>query len=281
MNKAWHFVGLGVFAVIVYVGNGMALLPPSAHAAKAGPNVVNVITKEYGFEMPSSIPAGPTLFHLTDEGKELHHLTLVKLNQGKTLTDFTSLPPGPFPKWAVFMGGPNTPTPQHGYVEDVVNLTPGHYAALCVIPDSKGKPHMMDGMVKALTVTPSKEKRAMPAADLTLTLASYSFKFSKPVTAGKHIVRIINHGDQPHEAVIFQLAPGKRGEDIADWVTKGMQGPPPGAPVAGITAEAPKHSNTLIMDLKPGEYAVMCFMPDAKDGKPHIAHGMIYNFKVS
>ena len=79
---------------------------------------------------------------------------------------------------------------------------------------------------------------------------------------------------------MFQLQPGKKGADIAQWVGGGMKGPPPAAPVAGITAEAPKKYNDLLVDLKPGDYALLCFMPDAKDGKPHAMHGMIYDFKV-
>ena len=80
--------------------------------------------------------------------------------------------------------------------------------------------------------------------------------------------------------MLFSLAEGKTGEDIATWVSTGMQGPPPGAPVTGISAEAPGKANTLLLDLNPGRYALLCFMPDAKDGKMHVAHGMIYNFKV-
>jgi hypothetical protein len=242
--------------------------------------VANVVAKDYQFEMPDSLPAGPTLFHFTNDGSQLHHLTLVKLEQGKTLADFTALPPGPPPAWVVFMGGPNAPMPKGGQDEDVVDLSPGNYAVICVIPDSDGKPHMMKGMVKALTVTPSTEARTMPAGDLTLTLTNYAFAILPPLTAGQHAIRIINNGTQPHEAELFRLQAGKTGEDIANWVSTGMQGPPPGAPVAGISPMAPGKENTLLLNLSAGDYALLCFVPDAKDGKAHAAHGMIYNFKI-
>jgi len=29
-----------------------------------------------------------------------------------------------------------------------------------------------------------------------------------------------------------------------------------------------------------GDYALLCFVPDAKDGKPHLAHGMVKQFSV-
>jgi hypothetical protein len=120
----------------------------------------------------------------------------------------------------------------------------------------------------------------MPATDDTLTLNDYTFTFSKPLTPGKHALKILNHSKQPHEAVMFQMSPGKTGEDIAQWVETGMKGPPPGAPVAGISAMSPGKENILNLDVKAGNYALLCFMPDAKDGKMHIAHGMIYNFKI-
>ena len=282
MKKAWYLAGVSLFALLAYISGGEALSPPAVHAGTAtGPNVVNVVAKEYQFEMPDTIPAGPTLFHLTDEGKQLHHVTLVKLEQGKTLADFTALPPGPFPAWAVFMGGPNTPAPNGGQNAAAVDLSPGNYAVICVIPGPDGKPHMMNGMVKALTVTPSGVARTMPASDLTLTLTDYAFTFSSPPGPGRHAVRIVNDGSQPHEAVMFRLAAGKKGGDIANWVQAGMQGPPPGNPVAGISAEAPGKDNILLLDLQPGNYALICFMPDAKDGKAHAAHGMIYDFMVA
>jgi uncharacterized cupredoxin-like copper-binding protein len=281
MNKTWYTAGSFLSALTAFISGETMLLPAAANAAtKAGPNVVNVVAKENSYEMPDTLPAGPTLFHFTDDGKQLHHMTILKLEDGKTLADFKALPPGPFPTWAVFEGGPNTSSPQGGQDEDIVDLSPGNYVVLCLIPGPDGKPHMMDGMMKSLKVTPSTQARTMPAADLTLTLTSYAFTFSAPVTAGKHTVRIINKGDQPHEAVLFRLAPGKVGKDIANWLDAGMQGPPPAKPVTGISAEAPGKDNTLLLDLAAGKYALLCFVPDAKDGRTHADHGMIYNFDV-
>jgi uncharacterized cupredoxin-like copper-binding protein len=249
---------------------------------KAEPNIVNVAAVEYQYDMPATLPSGPTHFHFTDNGDQLHHMTIVKFEQDKTLADFTALrPDAPPPAWVIFIGGPNTPMP-HGGVDDVVvDLSPGNYAVICVIPGPDGKPHMLSGMTKALTVVPSTVARAMPASDLTLTLTNYAFAFSTAPTAGHHTIRIVNNGTQIHEAELFHLGTGKSGEDVANWVNTGMQGPPPATPVAGISPMAPGKENTLLMDLAPGDYALLCFAPDAKDGKLHAMHGMIYNFKVS
>jgi hypothetical protein len=37
---------------------------------------------------------------------------------------------------------------------------------------------------------------------------------------------------------------------------------------------------TVPVDLEPGQYGLICFIPDAKDGKPHSAHGMTETLTV-
>jgi len=34
------------------------------------------------------------------------------------------------------------------------------------------------------------------------------------------------------------------------------------------------------VDLKPGRYALICFLPDASDGKPHFEHGMVREIEL-
>ena len=39
-------------------------------------------------------------------------------------------------------------------------------------------------------------------------------------------------------------------------------------------------SGQFSVELTPGEYGLICFVPDAKDGKLHLMHGMMEQFKV-
>lgn len=276
MKKHWLVLALGLFLITsssyTYASSAVAQIPKGIH-------VVTVVAKGYKYEMPDTVPAGPILFKFTDNGSQLHHMTIVKFLDGKTLADFASLPPGPFPSWVVFMGGPNSPLPHGGKDEDIVDLKPGHYTALCLIPGPDGKPHFMHGMHKSFTVTPAKKIGPNPTSDLTLKQVDYAFHFSKPPTFGKHIIRVVNEGARVHEAEIFKLRPGKTGQDILAWVESGMKGPPPGAPVAGVTGLSPKHVNYLPINFKHGHYAILCFLP-AKNGMMHADLGMIYNFKT-
>jgi hypothetical protein len=36
----------------------------------------------------------------------------------------------------------------------------------------------------------------------------------------------------------------------------------------------------VTIDFTPGDYALVCFLPDAKDGKPHFTHGMVKQIHV-
>jgi uncharacterized cupredoxin-like copper-binding protein len=257
-----------------------------AAAASAAPNVVNITASEYKFEMPDQIPAGLTTFKLSDAGKELHHATLIKLDSGKTVNDLVTgmknMKPGTHPPgWVIPAGGPNAVAPGNSVGLTAV-MEPGNYAVLCFIPDSKGVPHFMHGMTKALTVTPNASANMTePTADVTVTLRDYQFDFSTPLTAGKHTIKIVTAPGQPHEFTFFQLSPGKAATDLTKYVETGMKGPPPGMPIGGVAAMAGGHSAYYDVDLQPGDYAIICFLEDAKDGKPHYTHGMIQQIKVT
>ena len=63
------------------------------------------------------------------------------------------------------------------------------------------------------------------------------------------------------------------------WMEK-MEGPPPGKPLGGIAGIESGMSQYFTADFTPGSYALICFLPDAKDRKPHFAHGMVQQIEV-
>jgi hypothetical protein len=93
------------------------------------------------------------------------------------------------------------------------------------------------------------------------------------------MIKVENGATQPHEVVLIQLGPGKTIEDVGKWVVD-MKGPPPGKPIGGIPAFVPGKSSFFEANLAPGDYGMICFVPDAKDGKPHVQHGMSKQFKI-
>ena len=41
-----------------------------------------------------------------------------------------------------------------------------------------------------------------------------------------------------------------------------------------MAATVPGSTNYFTAELTPGDYLLICFLADAKDGKPHFMHGM-------
>jgi hypothetical protein len=141
--------------------------------------------------------------------------------------------------------------------------------------------HAAKGMVRPFEVTAaSGALTEAPAADVTITLTDYAFQSSQPLTAGRHTIMVKNAGPQPHEIVLLKLALGKKTEDFGTWAETGMKGPPPAQPIGGVTYLDKGSQGSFTADLASGNYGFICFLPDAKDGKAHLAHGMMKTVTV-
>lgn len=264
----------------------VTLLATSCRAVSAdspaSPRLVTVTAGDFYFRMPDTLSAGMNTLRIVNKGPALHHVALFRLGVGHTMPDlFAALGAGgPLPAWAEDVGGPNTPAPGDS-AETTLELTAGQYAALCVIPGEDGVPHVMKGMSHAFTVLPAPApgEEATPAADATVTLDDYSFTIQPRLAAGKQTLRVVNRASQSHEVLFVQLAPGHTAADVVAWVEKPV-GPPPGRPIGGTTGFRPGVTNYVNLDLVPGEYALLCFLPDAGDGRPHVAHGMASQITV-
>lgn len=251
-----------------------ATFDPATHTA-------TVYAKDFAFEAPDSVTAGITNFHFVNEGPNLHHLQLVRLDSGKTAADLEAAMknPGPPPAWAMFVGGPNAPDP-NASLDATLDLREGDYVMLCMVDIPEHVPHFAKGMVRPFKVVAASGTPAVaPTSDVTITLADYNFVIKGELTAGKHTIRIENIGPQPHEIEIIKLAPGKTAKDLGEWMSS-MQGPPPANAIGGIAATIPATTSYFDADLTPGNYVLICFVPDGKDGKPHSDHGMIKEITI-
>lgn len=246
----------------------------SSAGASVTPNVVHVKAADFAFDMPDTIPAGLTTFHMMNAGPEFHHVTVIRFDDGHTMSDFMARKEGdPIPDWAKFVGGPNAAFPG-GTNEATLNLDPGNYGLVCFIPSSDGVPHIAKGMSKALTVTANPDApTTLPPADVTMTFSDYDFTLSQPLTAGHHVIRFENTSDQLHEVWMAKLAPGKTMDDVMAFI-QSMKGDVPVTTSSGVTDITKGQSVQVSMDLEAGEYILLCFVPDKSDGQPHFVHGM-------
>ena len=281
-------ISLLAAAAVLAVAQATGCGPAGEAAAKQPDDVVAVnelqeITisgKNYFFVAPDTIEAGWTTIRLRNMGPELHHVQLVRLADGKTVDDLMeALKQQQLPEWAELIGGPNAPQPRSESL-GTLDLKPGNYAIICWIPTAEGVPHMAKGMSRAMTVVASKRPAvSAPTVDAGLVLEDYKFELTGELKAGSRTIKVQNDATQPHEVFIAKLEPGVSAEQFLVALEKG--GPAAGIAVGGTTGIAPGGVNYITLQLEPGTYALYCFAPDAKDGKPHVAHGMMRELTVS
>jgi uncharacterized cupredoxin-like copper-binding protein len=280
-----YSTSLKMIAALALAATSAACTQGNAKPAEAAPvaNVVTITAADFNYQSPATIPAGMTTLRLVNNGTEMHHVQLVRLDDGHTVEELMqgmATHAGPPPPWVHFVGGPNTPVPGGGVSEATLDLQAGTYAMICFIPSKDGVPHVAKGMVKPLTVTPATGATAgAPVADVDMNLTDYAFGTNTALTAGRRTIKVQNLAEQPHEVILVQLAPGKSLHDMMAWLMN-ENGPPPGRPVAGTTGIDRGGVNYITADFAPGEYALLCMLPDARDGKPHIAHGMARQITV-
>src|SRR5690606_2047411 len=105
---------------------------------------VSITTEDYAFTAPDTIPAGFTRIRLTNAGKEFHHVQLVRIEEGHVFEEYRQRAEAGevMVPWVTPVGGPNVP-PFTGASEVMLDVEPGQYALICLIPASDRKPHFM------------------------------------------------------------------------------------------------------------------------------------------
>lgn len=278
---------LGVLGLAAALGGCGSDRPDSDAApaadAPSAPAPITVTATDYALDLPERIPAGEVTLHLVNHGKELHQAQLVRLEEGKTAADLAEAMKqhGPPPSWLKFVGGPNGVGPG-AETAATGALAPGRYAVICLIPSPDGVLHLAKGMMRQFEVTEPEAGGApsAPVATDTIRLVDYDFESAAPLTPGRKTILVANDGPQAHELVLLKLAPGKTVQDFAHWAETGLKGPPPAEALGGVAVLDQGGEGSFEAELTPGDYGLICFVPDSKDGKPHLAHGMMKQITV-
>jgi hypothetical protein len=286
---------------------------PAAGLALAGlglPEVAITVT-DVGFQAPAQIPAGRVLLTATNAGGQPADVNLALPPPGVSLADVASLfgPPAAtaaaddslagedgVPRWiyeATWAGGPIVPPGET--VQTVVELVPGAWILLNDAPSPPQVPQPITvggdaGGTAGAGASPAATAWE-PVADVAVELQEYTFVgLDRPVPAGLQTWRITNTGTQPHFVL---LAKGPAGITVDQLMTLVMlppnATPPPGFPYKqsdfdfnqpGLAVLSPGYTSWLALDLAPGTYAALCFVPDEQTGVPHAAMGMFAVFTV-
>lgn len=267
------FLLLGLGIVLLSACRPVQVLPT------APINDVSFEASDGSYRGPDSIPAGLTRVQIVNTGQELHHIQLVQLTDGKTIAALSAAyreHPDQTPTWMRAFGGPNAVMPGAS-ASAIVNLTPGDYFLTDIIPDVKGVLHLANGMWKALTVTAAAGQANEPPIDGALTLGDFSFALPETPTTGEHTLRVENGGKQQHEVVLVKL---QKGVDVVQFLQSLQAGPPLGDFVGGISPIEPGAHGFFTQTFTPGDYALLCFLPDNASHDLHIAKGMVVQFTV-
>jgi hypothetical protein len=89
--------------------------------------------------------------------------------------------------------------------------------------------------------------------------------------------------DEPHELVLFRVADGVT-EPVEDLLALPEEEAGEAmVPVGVVFADAPGSEAATMLDLEPGRYAAVCFIPigGGEDGAPHFTGGMVAEVEVS
>jgi hypothetical protein len=254
---------------------------PTVQPSGAGAHEVTMIGREYAFEAPEKVPAGLLNFTFQNQGAAVHHAQIARLNDGvtfdKLMAAFKQGETAALPLITV-VGGPSLIDP--GTTARVtLDLKPGAYALLCLVPDAEGIPHLAHGMARPLTITGDATAQPEPQADLTISMADFQYSMPGEVDSGPQVWKVVNDGVQPHELVLHKLAPGKTAEDIIAFFHH-PQGQPPFTNAGGMQGLLQGGAGWAHLDLEPGTYVAICYSPDPASGKRHMDLGMVKTLSV-
>ena len=123
--------------------------------------------------------------------------------------------------------------------------------------------------------------RRTPQAKVVVTAYDFGFRASRPTLPARGTIAIRNTGRQVHRLVFVPVRPGTTRTEIGAWLRK-VGGWPygPRPPFArqglqlGTAMISPGRKLELTYSLPPGEYALLCFQPDSRTGKPQALEGM-------
>jgi hypothetical protein len=277
--------------------------PPTTDGSAAVADVVEVtepdqtlrfVARDYSFAGPTTATAGLTELMLENEGAEDHQLALFRLDDGveagtvlAALGEAGNLEAGR--EYGEWIAGPNGVS-NGASVSVVTTLEPGQYIVGCLIPSPDGTPHAMKGMLAALTVseasapsapTTGPEAETADSALPRISLHDYHVMLPDGFD-GSGPIEVVNEGDEVHELAIARLADGATANDVVDYETspRPHSAPAPYALVTGTSFIDPGRTGRLDLDLAPGEYVALCFIP-APSGEAHLALGMVHPFTVT
>lgn len=263
---------------------------------------------EYAFEIRpdggAGLQAGWTRVTFHNLGVEAHQVMFAALKPGVDLAELAAAAGGDSSGSAAIafvdmLGGVSYVGPGQT-VEAMVELPEGIVMAMCYVPDATGVAHALSGMSTMLTVGPAAtntegttggtgeagEDDGEPVVG-TITMAADGYDVPSPLPAGWY--RVVNEdgGDEPgdglHELSILGLDEPVENDDLDQLLDDLATNATPDVELealGGMGALSGGFEGYLYLDLPPGPYLAVDFMPDPGDPRPHLLDGYVTTFEA-
>ncbi len=295
------------FAVLVFVAFGAGTAsaqdatPSSSESLLAGqgfPELTVTANDDGLVDAPTSIDAGRYLITFENTGGNPAALDFVGVADGTTYDAVAEL-------YATANSGDSIPdevydTPIAGGVrvaagesdQVIVDLTPGAWV-IGNSTESDDSGNTMGPKTYELTVTGTFPTVDVPTTDVEVGMFEMGFDMPDQIGAGPAVWSVTNTGDQPHFIELARYPTPFTERQILstfEFVESDDPGATPAADaldpqdlelVFGSEILSPGMTNWLEIDLEPGYYVALCFIPDQATGIPHTLMGMIKVFEVT
>ena len=258
---------------------------------------IHVTSDGSGHDFPTELEAGRYRIVLENTGDVEVDLDLVQLPEGITPDDVNaafeeaeSSPVFTPPDFFFDMTWNGGVWALPGETRDVVlDLTPGEWWVAFSTWDLETDEEVASDETM-LTVTGDMPEMDEPDG-IEIGMIEMDFVVPDTLEAGPQIWKVVNNGLQVHHIVLMGVPEGTTEDDVMELVMMFEAGPP-ASPAAGATPMMPAINpeevtdewytplfsggqfNLFEVDLEPGTYAMICFMPDPS-GTPHVMLGMI------
>lgn len=234
--------------------------------------------KSAKFTAPESADAGKVEISFTNGSDTPSDMQLIRVQGDRTPEEVVeglgkASQGKPFPDWFFAGGGAATLRPGKSATVTQV-LAPGTYYALST---ARGGPD--PGSLASVEVSGDESDEELEA-DATVTASEYQFE-ADGLKAGENEIDFRNAGAQPHHLLISKLIGDATAEDVEKAI-KSNGGRPPIEERGGFATAVVEggESQLVDFDLKPGRYALYCFISDRQGGPPHALKGMVDEVEV-